>query len=61
MDKNRDKIDGNKSLSVSPYEVIKEVRESLESVDRKIQKFYEIHATELQVKPEYHPNFRRGN
>lgn len=57
MDKNPDKTEGNKSLPVSPDEVIKEVSESLESVDRKIQRFYERHATELQVKPEYHPNF----
>lgn len=61
MDKNPDSTEGNKSLSVSPDEVIKEVRESLESVDRKIQRFYEIHASKLQVKPDYHPNFRRGN
>lgn len=60
MDKNREKIDGNKSLSFSLDEVIKEVRESIESVDCKIQRFYEIHATELQVKPEYHPNFMRA-
>lgn len=60
MDKNRDKINGNESLFLFPDEVIKEVKESIESVDSKIQRFYEIHATEPQVKPDYHPNFGRG-
>lgn len=60
MDKNPDKTEGNKSLSVPPDEVIKEVSESIESVDRKIQRFYEIHATELQVTPDNHSGFRRG-
>jgi hypothetical protein len=60
MDKNPDKTEGNKSLPVSPDEVIKEVRESLESVDKKIQRFYEIHATEMQAKPGYQLNFSRG-
>jgi len=60
MDKNLDKTEENKSLSVFPDEVIKQVSESIDSVDRKIQRFYEIHATELQVNPDNHPDFRSG-
>jgi hypothetical protein len=59
MDKNPDKTEGNKSLFISPDEVIREVSESIESVDRKIKKFYEIHATELQVTPDNRPHIRR--
>jgi hypothetical protein len=57
MDKNPDRMEENKSLTVYPDEVIKEVSESIDSVDRKIQRFYEIHATELQMARDTCPYF----
>lgn len=59
MDKKLDKTERNKSDYVPPESVISEVIESLESVDRKLKAFYEIHGNEMQVNPKDRPNLRR--
>ena len=59
MDRKLDKAEGNKSDHVPPESVISEVIKSLESVDRKLKKFYEIHGNEMQVNPNNRPNLRR--
>jgi len=58
MDKDLDKTGGKKSHFVPPSKVINEVIQSIESIDKKLEKFYEIHGTELQVPPNNQPNFR---
>lgn len=60
MDKELDKAEGNKSDYVPPESVISEVIKSLESVDRLLRAFYDIHGNEMQAKPGYQLNFRRG-
>jgi len=50
---------GKKSHSVPPREVINEVIQSIESIDKKLEKFYEIYGTELQVPSNNQPNVRR--
>jgi len=59
MDKDPDKTGGKKSHFVPPREVINEVIQSIESIDKKLEKFYEIHGTELQVPSNKQPNVRR--
>ena len=59
MDKKPDKTERNKSRYATPENVISEVIKSLESVNRKLEAFYEIHGTELQVAPKKRLNFRR--
>jgi hypothetical protein len=59
MDRKPDKTERNKSDYVSPKNVISEVIKSLESVDRKLEAFYEIHGTEMQVTPNNRSDFRR--
>lgn len=59
MDRKLDKAEENKSDHVPPESVISEVIKSLESVDRKLKKFYEIHGNEMQVNPNNRPNLRR--
>ena len=59
MENNPDKPGGNKSHSVSPEQVINEVIQSIESLDRQLEKFYEIHGTESQVKHDNRSDFRR--
>jgi hypothetical protein len=59
MDKDPDKTGGKKSHFVPPMEVINEVIQSIESIDKKLEKFYEIHGTELQVPSNNQPNVRR--
>ena len=59
MDKKLDKAEENKSDYVPPENVISEVVKSLESVDRKLKEFYEIHGNEMQVNPNNRPNLRR--
>ncbi|MBW1997800.1 MAG: hypothetical protein JRJ29_07530 [Deltaproteobacteria bacterium] len=49
MDKDHDKAGGKASRLVPPREVINEVIQSIESVDKKLERFFEIHGTELQV------------
>ena len=45
----------------SPLEVIiEEVIQSIETVDMKLKKFFEIHGTDLQIKREIRSNPRRG-
>jgi hypothetical protein len=56
---NPDKTEGIKSHSVSPEQAINEVIQSIESVDRKIRHFYEIHGAELQIPNKNRPTFRR--
>jgi hypothetical protein len=58
MDKKRDKAEESKSDYVPPESVISEVIKSLESVDRKLKAFYEIHGNEMQVNPKNRPNLR---
>ncbi len=58
MVKDPDKPDGNKSNFFPPRDVIKEVIQSIESIDKKLEKFYEIHGTELQVPPNNQPKAR---
>jgi hypothetical protein len=58
MDKGPDKTGGKKSHFVPPREVINEVIQSIESIDKKLEKFYEIHGTKLQVPPNKQPNVR---
>jgi len=60
MDKNRDKIEVNKSVSVHPGQIINEVIQTIESVDKKIEKFYEIHGTKSHVTPDSRYDLRRG-
>jgi hypothetical protein len=59
MDKGPDKTGGKESQFVPPREVINEVIQSIESIDKKLEKFYEIHGTELQVPSNNQPNVRR--
>ena len=59
MDKDPDKTGGKKSHFVPPREVIIEVIQSIERIDKKLEKFYEIHGTELQVPSNNQPNVRR--
>jgi hypothetical protein len=59
MDKKLDKAEENKSDYVPPESVINEVIKSLESVDRKLKEFYEIHGNEMQVNSNNRPNLRR--
>jgi len=59
MDKKLDRTERNISDYVSPESVISEVIKSLESIDRKLKAFYEIHGNEMQVNPNNQPNRRR--
>jgi hypothetical protein len=59
MDRNHDNSRGNKSHSDPLEAVIKDVIQTIETVDRKIEEFYAIHGTELQVTPDNRPEFRR--
>jgi hypothetical protein len=59
MDKDPDKTGGEKSHFIPPRGVINEVIQSIESIDKKLEKFYEIHGTELQVPSNNQPNVRR--
>jgi hypothetical protein len=58
VDKNPEKMEGNESHSVPLQRVLNEVIQSIESVDKKIEQFYEIHGTELQVPSNNRPTFR---
>jgi hypothetical protein len=58
MENNYDKPSGKKPAS-GPSELINEVIQSIESVDRKIEEFYEIHETELKVTRDNRADFRR--
>jgi hypothetical protein len=60
MDKDPGKTGGDKSDSVPPEAVIKEVIQSIEAVDRKIEEFLAIHSTDLITNRENRPDFRRG-
>ena len=60
MDKRPDKSLVNKPHSVASELVIDEVLQSIERVDREIQRFYEIHGTELKVISDKQSEFRRG-
>jgi hypothetical protein len=51
MEKDRDRTAGKKSHFFSPRDVINEVIQSIDSVDKKLEKFYKIHGTELQMPP----------
>ena len=59
MDKDPDKTGGKKSHFVPARKVINEVIQSIESIDKKLEKFYEIHGTELQVPSNNQPNIRK--
>ena len=60
MDKDPGKTGENKSGSGPPRVVIDEVIQSIETVDRKIEEFFAIHGTDLQISRDKRPNFRRG-
>jgi ribosomal protein S27E len=58
MDKNHDNSHGNKSYSDPLEAVIKDVIQTIETVDKKMEEFYAIHGTELQVTPNNRHEFR---
>jgi hypothetical protein len=58
MDKDSDKTDGKNSPFFPPRDVINEIIQSIESTDKKLEKFYEIHGPELQVPPNHRPNVK---
>jgi hypothetical protein len=60
MDKNPDKTGGNKSHFTSPESVIKDVIQSIETVDRKIKEFYAIYGTDLQMTRDNPPILGEG-
>lgn len=60
MDKDLSKTDENKSDSTPQGGIIEEVIQSIETVDRKIEEFFAIHGTDLQISREIRSNFRRG-
>ena len=60
MDKDPSKMGENKSRSVPPEALIKEVIQSIETIDRKIEEFFAIHGTDLKISRDNRPNFRRG-
>ena len=60
MDKDPRKMGENKSGSVPPEALIKEVIQSIETIDRKIEEFFAIHGTDLKISRDNRPNFRRG-
>ena len=60
MDKDLSKTDENKSDSTPPGGIIEEVIQSIETVDRKIEEFFAIHGTDLQIIREIRSNFRGG-
>jgi len=59
MDKKPDKTERKTSDYVCPKNVITEVIKALETVDRKLEAFYEIHGTEMQVTPNNRPDPKR--
>ena len=59
MDKDPSKMVENKSRSVTPEALIKEVIQSIETIDRKIEEFFAIHGTDLKTSRDNRPNFRR--
>lgn len=59
MDKNSCNTDRNKSHSAPPKAVIQEVIRLIDSIDRKIEEFYAIHGTDLQMSRDNRPNSRR--
>ena len=60
MDKDPGKGGKNKARPVSPKLVIDEVIQSIETVDRQIERFFAIHGNELQVSHDKRRNDRRG-
>ena len=60
MDKNPDKMEENRSHSVPLERAVNEVIQAIESVDKKIRQFYEIHGTELQTPNKNRSTFRRA-
>jgi hypothetical protein len=50
---------GNNSHIIRPEQNINEVIHSIGSMHEKIEEFYAIHGTALQVTPDSCPNFRR--
>jgi hypothetical protein len=60
MDKDLSKTDENKSDSTPQGGIIEEVIQSIETVDRKIEEFFAIHGTDLQISREIRSNFRGG-
>ena len=59
MDKDPSKMRENKSPSVPPKALIKDVIQSLETIDRKMEEFYAIHGTDLHMGRDNPPNTRR--
>jgi hypothetical protein len=59
MDKDLPKRDKNKSDSTPARVLIEEVIRSVQTVDRKIEEFFAIHGTDLEISRDTRPNFRR--
>ena len=59
MDKDAGNTGKNKSHSAPPKALIQEVIRSIETIDKKIEEFYAIHGTDLQMSRDNRPNSRR--
>ena len=59
MDKDSSNTVKNVSHSAPQKTLIKEVIRSIETIDRKIEEFYAIHGTDLQMGRDNRPNSRR--
>ena len=60
MDKDLSEANENKSDSSPTEIIIEEVIQSIEAVDRKLEEFFAIHGTDLQISREIRSNFGRG-
>lgn len=59
MGKDLNNTGKTKSHSAPPKALIREVIRSIETIDRKMEEFYAIHGTDLQMGRDSHPNSRR--
>ena len=59
MDKDSGNTVKNKPRSAPPKALIQEVIRSIKTIDRKIEEFYAIHGTDLQMSRDKRPNSRR--